>query len=794
MAVERIADAQVQALISSGAAEAQKQLNEDDKDAAKKKAAEKKVVEKQQLVKQTLVQNETFQRQKATDQKFNQMLGGGAGPEAQNALGGWQQNQGIQQKLTDAQKQLFREKVTQNPQQGTAAAKALNTLSQQPGFDKAIRTTQQMGTLQQGILEQPKLEKPVGEMLQSKFMQSTKAAPDTKNTFLRFGMDQAKKGNLDATKRAGDMLGTLAGNGIPKGAQKAALNMVMRNPSDAAAPKNVDAFVQQPDVRAMPNFARGKATELLAKSGGKTEVREGFEKLAGEQKFKGLNAENKGRFFATIGSGKPSEFRAITDKSLAALQSSDFPQRSGQVSRFLGKMSQQIQKNGGTAEGVDNKQLIKDAKKSPMPTAPKLQSTEGMDPEEAAKARAQNRGQMLLFFNQLEKLYSQSEKKLASAKYLEDVNALPQLRDPPGVDTSSLDPAELAIYEERAKSVKSKRDKVVKLQQQKSRELRNKRMPPAKRRAMQAEKRAIGKQPKYFSPTSGKPPAGVSPRPGGPQAQAPTGTPARPPGLAATPQRGAMAARNAQPGAAAAGGGNIQAQVAHAVAQMGTGPIDAQKAGQLAQVIAQQVAQQVAAQVTQQLMGGHVAEPGPAVGMADPNILEVSEDEKQLRKKQEREARPAARKDGWGIERPVDRDLGGARRAAVKAPPPPEAEPVAQTFEQAVNEKYTGRMLVKDPSAIRGWGDMWGKGWKDLSKPEQALWKNLGWNQQMWDTKETPAAKWPMAMATSFVGLNPTQREAVRKLMSPAAWDEIVEAMGNGQGMGVLAAKMGKNA
>ena len=78
-----------------------------------------------------------------------------------------------------------------------------------------------------------------------------------------------------------------------------------------------------------------------------------------------------------------------------------------------------------------------------------------------------------------------------------------------------------------------------------------------------------------------------------------------------------------------------------------------------------------------------------------------------------------------------------------------------------------------------------------LSKPEQALWKNLGWNQQMWDTKDTAAAKWPMAMGTSFVSLTPTQREAVRKLMSPNDWDHMV---GTGDFQKVGGAKSGRNA
>jgi len=112
-------------------------------------------------------------------------------------------------------------------------------------------------------------------------------------------------------------------------------------------------------------------------------------------------------------------------------------------------MSQQVQKGG--AKSVDPQQLIREAKKSNLPTPPRLAKTEGLDEEEAVRARSQNRAQILSYFNQLQRLYEQGEKKLNSAKYLEDVNALQTFREPAAVDTSALAPEELAIYEERSR-------------------------------------------------------------------------------------------------------------------------------------------------------------------------------------------------------------------------------------------------------------------------------------------------------------------------------------------------------
>src|SRR3546814_4212032 len=40
-------------------------------------------------------------------------------------------------------------------------------------------------------------------------------------------------------------------------------------------------------------------------------------------------------------------------------------------------------------------------------------------------------------------IYEQSEKKLNSAKYLEDVNALPTLRDAPAIDVAGASPEEI---------------------------------------------------------------------------------------------------------------------------------------------------------------------------------------------------------------------------------------------------------------------------------------------------------------------------------------------------------------
>ncbi len=755
-------DAQIQSLISSAQVDLQKKVGAEDEADAARKAAEKKIELKKEELKGSNLQREVFQKQSDLQNRMKQILGGAAGREAADGLNQWQDNQKLQSKLTEAQKNLFREAMAKSPQKTGEAGQALNRLSQQPGFEQAVKTAPQMGTLQQGLVENPKAEKQVSELLQNRFMQSPKADNQTKNQFLRFGLQQLKSGQEESVRKAGDMLGTLAKHNVGKSAQRSAMNMAQRAPADGKAMGNVDSFVENPNVNKMPSFARTKATELLAKASGKEEVKEGFEKLAGDPKFRGQTAQNKGRFFSTIGSGRTSEFRAITDQALVALQNPAFPKRAGQVGKFLGKMSAAVQQGG--AANVDPEKLIKSAKSSPLPTPPAMQSLDGLSEEDATKVRSQNRAKVIQFFTKLQRTYEQGEKKLAAAKYLEDVNALQNLREAGEIDVSMLPAEEQAFIRERQKATQEKLDQVRTLQRQRSRELRTKRMPPAKRRAQAAARRAQGAQPKYFNPNTGL-------RTGSQAFAQQAVNDSRPAPLPQNPMRAQVNTPGPRPAQTAAAF-SVGDQISGALAQLGGSPMTPQQATRVAQAIAQQVAQQVAAQVAEQLLAQQ------PVGIADPRIAEIPEGEREIMRRQERTQK--GKVDGWGIQRTFDRDLGGTARAPVA---PRSEDPEAVPSHEAVeNETYKGRLLVKDASAVRASGELFAQSWKQLSKAEMALLKNLGWSQQSWDTKDTPAAKWPIAMATPFVNLNPTQRESVRKLgFSPPEWDKRVQAFTMGK-------------
>lgn len=730
---------------------------EDPAEAARKKLAKKVAIKKESL-KQTNVQKETFSREQQVNQKMKQVLGGAAGPEAADALGKWQKNGDIQQKLTDAQKQMFREAMAKNPPKATKAAQAMETLSKQPGFKEAVNNSQQMGTLQKGLLENPTPQKQqaASEIIKNRFMQSPKSDAQAKSQFMQFGMRQADKGKMSTIKQAGDMLSTLSKGNIGRSGQRAAMGMVQRNPENAKGMANVDRMVQDGNFGKMPSFARTKGTELAAKAGGKEEVTEGFTKLAGDSKFKAQTAQNKGRFFSTIGTGRPSEYRQITDSLLTSLQNPGFPKRAGQVGKFLNQVSKQVQKGGAGA--INTGAAMKSAKSSPMPKLTLIKmDPDNMDEEELQQARSQNRANVMQYYQKLSRMYEGSEKGLKSAKYLEDVNKLPNLRAPEDPDLSALTPEEQQFVMERHQAVKQRHSQLQKLQRQRSRELRTKRRRGGSAGLHRA--RAKGRPPKYFTP-------GANLKGGASQAflksTGTAGGPAPRQGLAQSPAHQQRAARMA-----AGGGGDIQQQVAAALANLGGQPLTAETAGQVAQTIAAQVAQQVAAQVTESLLGAAGAAPAIDMGAA-PAAAQAQP--------QARPARAAPNQTNWNAHRMASRDLG---------PPPQVVKPAGEegpSFEEVVNERWSGKMLVKDPTSIREIGELFSQSWKDLNKPEMALLKNLGWNQQMWDTKDSAAAKWPGAMATPFVALSPLQREAVRKLgFSPHDWDKRVQAFTSGR-------------
>ena len=827
-------DAQIAQIIS----DSQRQINSQNSDQqvadqnadASLKSAEKHAQEKKADLNTQQKGTESFQKDDPGQKGWNDVIKGVAGNEAQNAALGLQNNPAIQSNLTPMLREMFAKQVMANPQNGATAANALVSMAQSPAFSKAVTSPSTLAEVMQPVLGDPIRNAPMMQkLLNMDVMQSSKTPTALKNDFMRFGVAQGAKGDLPLAERAGDMLSSVGRNATGD-AMAASMRMASRvagrgtdntRPDATGAPDaetaidNVDTFVQHPAVQQMPRSVRGQATEMLAKSDGDSSVKEGFERLASDKTFRGLSnlnqqggdstADLRGRIFSTIGSGRPSDVRALTDTMLTALQTNGFPTREVNVSKFLSKLNAQVQSGG--AKGANVKSALKGARGASGPAMPTMQSTRDMDDEDAAQVRALNRAKVMQYFNQVNRNFDDVEKSLSKAHYQEDVNSMANLRDPVGVDASELGSEDKAFIDGKLAQAKTRYAGLKKTQQQKMRELRGKRMPPQKRLEMQAARRKQVTQPKYFKPNAA---AGARTLPGqarggamsakaaqmaSQQPQMPT-TPGMPslraqvrqdaPKTAAQRQRGV--GRSASQAAMSASGTSVETDddvLAETLAQLAQDPTlsDAQKQQQAVRLISQQAAQKAAQQAQQQteqflnqLMPGSGGATMPASGSTPRQTARPT-------------AKPAStdRTDGWGIPRATSSDLGGTRLPAVK----PAATAMANVSqassadtgpsrEQVVNERYTGRTLVKDSTQIRDLQTMYSLPWKSMSKAESALWRNLGWNQNMWDTKNEAAAQWPTAMRTAFQSLSPTQRQAVRQLgLSADEWDLNVESFGS---------------
>ena len=612
MAVERI-DAQIQALISSAQLESQKQVGAEDGEEAARKASIKK-----RAAKKALEKSQTLSRSNRAKETFEQAKRGEFGPRVSESLNAWENAPHLQSRLSDVQKRMFHEATAKNPQQAAKAGEAMARMSEGPGFQKAMQSTAQMGTLQQGMVQNPAAEQPISKLLQGRFMQSNGADAKAKDTLLRHGFTRAKLGK--PAGKADDFLGSLAGQGLDRNAQRAAANMVVRRPDDGDAMDNVDTFSRSETTSKLPQEARSKATELLARANGKQDVRDGFEKLIIDPKFGQQTAKNQGRFFATIGTGRASEFRMLTDKSLSALKSDKFPRRASQVKQFLGRMASKVSQGG--ADGVDVDDLLDRTRRAEVPRVPEFE-IEDDNPD----AKKRNTAAALSYFNQMERSIQRQHRSLSNAKYLEDIHAVGVLTTPPAISTEGLDPELASLIGEKQASLAKLSTAGQELLRKQSRKLRKSRINPAKRRKQLARNRAVGRQPQYFVP-GGKVPTFQT-------SAAPTG--------------------------AVGGGGSLEQSVAAAISQvLGSGPLTTQNAGRVAKSIGDKLGQEIARQL-QVHLGGSVAA-APVQQTPPPEVANAA----------------SGRTDAWGVPRTFEKDLGYRTPVVRPAAVHTEVEPLEE--------------------------------------------------------------------------------------------------------------------
>ena len=122
------------------AANSQPDTGDDDVDAARK-SAENKILQKLQQQKKEAILGkdggrEIYQKDDGLQKKWAAASDGRMGNDAAAAALGWSGSGDLQKKLTDANKRMFQEHFTADPQRGTNTANALNRVVQTPAFRK----------------------------------------------------------------------------------------------------------------------------------------------------------------------------------------------------------------------------------------------------------------------------------------------------------------------------------------------------------------------------------------------------------------------------------------------------------------------------------------------------------------------------------------------------------------------------------------------------------------------------------------------------------------------------------
>jgi hypothetical protein len=686
----------------------------------------------------------------------------------------WAGSEALQKKLNDRQKQLFLAQAAApaTEQRANAAGQALSDLSQAKNFAQAAPTAQAAGDLQAALLDKPERHPPLRQAIDSRFMGDKNSDGGARQGLLRFAARYGDTRGI-SVRLGADMLGTLSGTQVPGFAQRAAIKMMERNPDNAQGVSNLDAFAQDAGVRAMPSFARGQAVKVLAQGDGTDGLREGLGDIASESSFRSMSRADKAQLFATIGQGRASQLRAITDQTLAALRTAGFPAQSAQVSRFLGGLGRQIRKGDGSAKEVDGKGLIRQAKKGTMPALPKLMSTTDTDDEEAQQqARSHNRAALMRYYSQLGEHYAGIETQIKNAKYFEDVNLLTGLREAKVPDTSALkvadgvrdafssqldalkgqlDSRELKRpeYVSRVKALQAQAlgradlsadektwvsavtsdaqlaQTYLELAGKKNRKLREvgkNLMPPAKRRRLAQERRNVGAQPRYFRPNG--------------------------------------------------------ASDGQSVARMASLPMPQRQAPNLAGDEKAQIRQLISV-LTQALRGDApvtyaLQQLGRSLGSASAAKAEPQTPTAP--------AAPAARttgkEDAWGIPRTFERDLGAAAHVVPVRPAKgnEEADDVGEVPRSQVHEVQ----VVRPSATLRDLGTLYALPWKQLSRDESNVFRNLGWDHATWDAKGQDGARWPVSYRTPYNTLSPKQRGSVQALgFGQTEWDAYIEGVRN---------------
>ena len=502
MAVDKI-DPQLQSIISDAQLRSQKSTNKDEQVDAARKAAEKRQAEKKRQL-DAERSRESFTRAPQDKSSASKLIQSKSSGQATSALNAWKNvTSGSGFSLSNAQTKIIENHVNEDPGKAAAATKAFAQLAGKETFSKSVTSRDQMFNLQRSLLEKPQVAPAAEKLLDSKFMQSPEADNRTKTSFLKMALNQAAKGGTDVSvgglKHAAAMMGKLVETGVGSLGQRSALSMVERRPTDTGAMERVAGFPGSAEVGAQSKAVKTKATALLAKANGDAKVAEGFKSLVASEGFRVQTSANQSKMFSAIGSAKTQDYRAMTDLTLDAIRSPEFPKRSADVGTWLKTAAQRV-----SAEGLEGARSLpsRPLSRGGMPQPPKLVDMTGLEGDELQQARSQNRALVIQYYTGVQRHLDKQAQGIETAKFAEDIHSFTQsLKAPLDLEMSALTAEEQAFVTERRESVLKRFDEVKKLHRQRSRELRGQRRPAAERMPAQEK---VSASPRYFTIDGGR--------------------------------------------------------------------------------------------------------------------------------------------------------------------------------------------------------------------------------------------------------------------------------------------------
>ena len=127
MAIEGM-DAEIQAIVSQSRQRAEQKSGQSSEADAARRAAIKKLEQKKLEIKSGLNKQESFERGNKLHEKMRSVLGKSTGDAAVNSVKQWENNDKLQSKLSDFQRNKFYKLAHKNPSQAAKAARSMNEL------------------------------------------------------------------------------------------------------------------------------------------------------------------------------------------------------------------------------------------------------------------------------------------------------------------------------------------------------------------------------------------------------------------------------------------------------------------------------------------------------------------------------------------------------------------------------------------------------------------------------------------------------------------------------------------